>query len=254
MQGGGSVSPERGGVLQPLLQQPDRPSRQRQRFRRRAALDVGQQHGGVPGPVDVPDPEPGDAVRDDPGIDAQQQAVGDHHARAGEQDIACRPHPAVPVDPCPAAAEVCAGPLVAHRAEPHQQPPLVIGGPSAVPRVLAPGCRPERLPVPGECLVNVMAAGLVQPVPLLWGVGNQRRAGRPGREVTPGGQRVDAWLQRAAFAGGVEGGQHPPGQRLVRTRRPASSTRPAARGKAGPAPLRTPRSRMNPAMSRMPAT
>ena len=142
------------------------------------------------------------------------------------------------------------GPLVAHRAEPHQRhrwfsavhPPSLGSWPWAAD---LSACRCRRRPHqrrggrPG-------AAG---PIPL--GVRDQRRAGQPGLEAAPHGQRTGAFLQRASFAGGVEGGQRPPGRRLVDVAglHPVLGQRPRDSRAAPPS---APRSLMNLAMSTMP--
>ena len=80
-------------VLQPLLQQPHRRARQGQALGRGAALNVIEQDRAVAGPVQVAGAEPADPVRDDPGIAAEQQLVGDHRVRGREQRRVPLAHP-----------------------------------------------------------------------------------------------------------------------------------------------------------------
>ena len=79
------VAAQQCRVAEPLLEQPYCPAGQVQALRGGAALDVGQQDRGVPGPVDVAGGQVRDAVRHDAGADAEQQPVGDHRVQRGNR-------------------------------------------------------------------------------------------------------------------------------------------------------------------------
>ncbi len=106
---GRAVLTQQGGVLEPALQQPHGLLRQGQAFVRGAALEVFQQDGGLPGPLQILNAQVVDAVGHDPGVDAEQQLVGEHHPRPGEQSLSLGVHGTDPVsrlvtrpaDPCP---------------------------------------------------------------------------------------------------------------------------------------------------------
>ncbi len=78
---------KQGRVLQPAFQQPHGLVGKVQALAGGAALDVVQQHLGAAGPLDVLQPEPVDAVGNDPAVGTEQQLVGDHHVRLREQSL-----------------------------------------------------------------------------------------------------------------------------------------------------------------------
>src|ERR1035441_1782904 len=98
------------------------PAGQVQAFRRGAALDVGQQDRGIPGPVDVGGDQVIYAVGDDAGVDAEQQPVGDYHVQRREQGRADFLETAPPADRPRRAACQLPDLLWPGRAGPGQQP------------------------------------------------------------------------------------------------------------------------------------
>jgi hypothetical protein len=126
---GVSVAPQQLRVRQPLLQEPHCLLREVHALACRPALDVREQDRRVPGPVNVAGHQVIDPVRHDPGMDAEQQPVGDHVAEMREQAGAGRRDTAALLHRVKGAGQVGRDARGPHGAEPGQQPGEVIPGP-----------------------------------------------------------------------------------------------------------------------------
>lgn len=80
----GQASGERR-VLEPLLQQPHGPPVESHALCGGTALEIIEQDGGITGPVQIAHAQRLDAVRDDPDIGAQQQAIRQRDVAVDEQ-------------------------------------------------------------------------------------------------------------------------------------------------------------------------
>ncbi len=163
---GRAVLAEQSGVLEPALQQPHCLLGQGQALVRGAALEVFQQDGGLPGPLQILDAQVVDAVGHDSGVDAEQQLVGEHRLWPGEQSLSLAVHGTDPVsrlvarpaDRCPQFG--CrGGPVVEHL------PADVLVCPTVRVRILTRlGCR-SGCPVGRPGILDDSPAGIGQVLP-----------------------------------------------------------------------------------------
>ena len=210
----GGVAAQQGRVGEPLLEQPDRPAGQVQALGSGPALHIGQQDDGVPGPVDVADHQVVDAVRDDAGVDAEQQPVGDHRVQAREQVAAGVQDTAALADHVVRAAQVLTERDDADGARPGQQPAQVIPAPAVLTGMAAPAGRGRGLLVRGERLAGDRLAGAGQAGPLGLGIRRQLMMVALGVEGPAGRELGHSGVQGAAC--GLEPEQHPAGACLLR--------------------------------------
>ena len=202
-------------MLQPPGQQPHRRPGQVQALGGGAALDIRQQHACITGPVDVVHPQGVDAVGHNAAEGAEQQPVGQHYIRLGEQFRPGGGQAAPAVQHGPAGHSQIHPDLPAgHRPEPGQQPPHVVRRPPGVGGIGSPGRGGQRRGVRGERRAGQPTARGDQPRPLAVAAGRKRGGGLRLVVGTPGQQLPDLRLQ--APGRGVHAGQHLPGGGLPR--------------------------------------
>ncbi len=209
----GGVAAGDGRVLQPLLQQPHRPPRQRHGLGRSPPFDIGQQHRRVTGPVDVADAQVSDPVRDNPAVTPQQQLIGQHDVGAREQFGQDRAGTATAVDVAGLPSEVLGDLHGTGGAALQHQPPQVVARPLAARGIVAPAGGRHRPLMDGERLIDDPPAGGLQMHPLLLLIGHQRITPGSRREPTPAHQGGNPRAQGAAVVG--ETLQHPAGRPLA---------------------------------------
>ncbi|WP_239591646.1 hypothetical protein [Mycolicibacterium tusciae] len=228
-------------MRQPLLEQPHRWPRQGGALGGGAAFDIGQQNSRIPGPVDVSDLQVGDTVRDDAGVDPEQQPVGDHDFEVREHRLRSLVEDsgdssmAEDVD---RHANRLSGLAAAERAVRRQQPAEVLVRPRARARMPPSGNGRQRMPMRGIGVIDLLSADRGKSLPFSLGVGRQRPPIRLNVEVPPGGQFHHAVADTAA--GSRVTLHQGPSQRLqpVRARHPELRQLPAPQiGDAAGEPL-----------------
>ena len=207
--------PQQPGVVQPLLEQPDRPPGQDQALGRGPVLDVGQQDRRVAGPVDVARGQVVDAVGDDARADAEREHVGDRDVQVREQLRRC-PQQAGPAGCGGRGPGMRCDARGRHRAVAGQQPSQVVQGAAARGGILAAGGPGQGAPVCPVRRRGHFRAGLRQPGPVRFRIGRKRAPERLKVVCAALGQLPDPGIQRAPVCGKAP--EHPPGACLPGSR------------------------------------